>query len=53
VPLTESQRVGAVHGRGSTLAAANLALILEGLGRADEARAYRDLAAAVPAGRGH
>jgi hypothetical protein len=36
---------GAVHGRGSHLAAANLAVILDGSGRRDEAQRYRELAA--------
>lgn len=35
---------GAVQGRGSHLAATNLAVIYEGLGRSDEARQYRALA---------
>lgn len=35
---------GAVQGRGSHLAATNLAVIYEGLGRLDEARKYRALA---------
>lgn len=36
---------GAVQGRGSHLAAANLAVICDGLGRADDARKFRALAA--------
>ena len=36
---------GAVQGRGSHLASTNLAVIYEGLGRSDEARKYRALAA--------
>lgn len=36
---------GAVQGRGSHLASTNLAVIYEGLGRTDEARKYRALAA--------
>ena len=39
---------GAVQGRGSYLASANLAVVYEGLGRADEARKYRELAARRP-----
>jgi tetratricopeptide (TPR) repeat protein len=39
---------GSVQGRGSYLAAANLAVVYDGLGRSDEARKYRSLAAANP-----
>ena len=39
---------GTVHGRGSYLAAANLAVVYEGSGRPDEARHYRSLAATRP-----
>lgn len=42
---------GAVHGRGSFLAAHNLAVLYDGLGRRDQAEHYRSLAAQLKAGR--
>jgi tetratricopeptide (TPR) repeat protein len=43
---------GAVHGRGTVLAASNLAVLCDGLGRADEASAYRAQAVALASGAG-